>query len=109
MAHVIPGLTDDLVGMRSVASQAAEHGAQFLWGGTLYLKDGTRNHFAAFVRDHYPGIERDLFGLYPGAYARRDVTGRIDERVAAVRREQGFVEMQLTRDRARPRQLELSL
>ncbi len=109
MAPVIPGLTDDLAAMRSVASRAAEHGAQFLWGGTLYLKDGTRDHFAAFVRDHYPGIERDLFSLYPGAYARKDVSGRINESVAVVRREQGFDEMQLARDRARPRQLELSL
>ncbi len=109
MAPIIPGLTDDPVSMQSVASRAADHGAQFLWGSTLYLKDGTRDHFAAFVRDHYPDIEGDLFRLYPGAYARRDVARRIDERVAAVRREQGFADMQLKRDRARPRQLELSL
>ena len=109
MAPIIPGLTDDPADMQRVASQAAGHGAQFLWGGTLYLKDGTRDHFAAFVRDNYPDIESDLFRVYPGAYARRDVAGRIDEKVAAVRREQGFADMQLKRDRARPRQLELSL
>ena len=109
MAPIIPGLTDDLDGMQSVASQAADHGAQFLWGGTLYLKDGTRDHFTAFVRDHYPGIERDLFRVYPGAYARTDVARRIDEKVATVRREEGFADIQRMRDRTRPRQLELRL
>ena len=109
MAPIIPGLTDDLVSMRSVASQAADHGAQFLWGGTLYLKDGTRDHFMAFVRDQYPDIEGDLFRVYPGVYARRDVAGQIGDRVAAVRGEQGFAKMQLTRERSRPRQLELTL
>lgn len=109
LAPIIPGMTDDPEGLRRVASRAAESGARFLWGGTLYLKDGTRDHFMSFIREQFPDMEGGLAGVYPGAYARPDVAGRISERVEAIREDLGFAGVERERTAARPRQMKLGL
>ena len=109
LAPVIPGMTDDPEAMRRVASAAADSGARFLWGGALYLKEGTRDHFMSFIRERFPHMEGALADIYAGAYARPDVARRIGGRVQALKEDLGFGRLDRERAAARPRQMELRL
>ena len=69
LAPIIPGLTDRPEQIEAVVRAAAEHGACFLGANVLHLKPGTREHFLAFLRSHYPSLLAMYERLYPGAYA----------------------------------------
>ncbi len=71
VAPVVPGVTDDEAGLREVVRQASEHGARFLSGSILHLKEGTKGHFFNFLEANYPRLVVPYKGLYPGAYPPR--------------------------------------
>jgi DNA repair photolyase len=86
MAPIIPGITDGLANLGRVAQAASEHGARFLGGSTLYLKEGTKEHFLGFLESEYPGLVRQYGRLYPGAYAPRQVQHRLQGTVEMLKR-----------------------
>ena len=109
VAPIIPGMTDRLEDLRHVATLSAQSGAQILWGGTLYLKGGTRDHFMAFIREQFPEMEDGLRSIYSGAYAGPGVVGNIGARVKSIKEDLGFARMDRERTAARPRQLSFRL
>ncbi|MCH8206922.1 MAG: radical SAM protein, partial [Chloroflexi bacterium] len=109
LAPVIPGLTDIADNMETVARAAADHGARFLWGSTLYLKPGTKEHFLEFLGREHPGLAASYGKLYPGAYASRLVQNGIQAHVGKLRAAYGLAERRSRRPDPQPRQLELAL
>ena len=71
VAPIVPGVTDDEAGLSEVVRQASEHGAKFLSGSILHLKEGTKGHFFNFLKANYPRLVMPYRGLYPGAYPPR--------------------------------------
>ena len=109
LAPIIPGLTDTAENMETVARAAADHGARFLWGSTLYLKPGTKEHFLEFLGREYPGLAAGYRQLYPGAYASSLVQTDIRTRVGKLRASYGLAERRSRRPSPQPQQLELAL
>ena len=79
MAPVVPGLTDDPLAMEAVVRSAATHGACFVGGRVLELKEGTKEHFLGWLASDAPGLLERYAMLYPRAHAPR-------ERAAATQR-----------------------
>ena len=109
LAPIIPGLTDDPANLETVARAAADHGARFLWGSTLYLKPGTKEHFLEFLGREHPALLASYRQLYPGAYATRLVQTDIQTRVGKLRAAYGLAERRSRRPSRQPKQLELAL
>ena len=109
LAPIIPGLTDTAENMQSVARAAAEHGARFLWGSSLYLQPGTKEHFLEFLVREYPSLAAGYRQLYPGAYPSRLVQSDVQTRVGEVRAAYGLAERRSRRPSPQPKQLELVL
>ncbi|MDA0799730.1 MAG: radical SAM protein [Chloroflexi bacterium] len=72
MAPVVPGLTDDALAMEAVVRSAAAHGAQFVGGRVLELREGTKEHFLGWLATDAPGLLERYAMLYPGAHAPRE-------------------------------------
>jgi hypothetical protein len=51
---VLPRLTDSTVALEAVVRAAAEHGAQWLWSGTLHLEPPVRDWLLAALQRHFP-------------------------------------------------------
>ena len=110
LAPIIPGITDRMAGLREVVEAAAGHGAGFLGASTLYLKEGTKEHFLSFLEQDYPQLVETYRGLYPGAFAPWHVKRGIQARVAGLKRLYGLKERSEDPEvPERSRQLQLAL
>ena len=92
LAPIIPGITDDVSNLREVIKGASQHGARFLGANTLYLKEGTKEHFLGFLEREYPRLVGAYREFYPGAFSPRRMKDRIQEQVADLREEYGLAE-----------------
>src|SRR4029079_17205249 len=54
LAPVLPGLTDAPAQLDAVVRAAADHGAQWLWSGTLHLEPAVRDWFLQAIDRHFP-------------------------------------------------------
>ena len=82
LAPIIPGITDGAANLTEVVRRAAEHGARFLGASTLYLKEGTKEHFLSFLERDYPRLVETYGSLYPGPFLPRPLKENIQRRVA---------------------------
>jgi len=86
MAPLLPGLSDDPRLMREVVLAARDAGAAHLWWNVLNLRPGTREHFLDNLARDWPEQLARYERLYAGrAYLGKDVTGRIDAALTALR------------------------
>jgi DNA repair photolyase len=69
MAPIVPGLTSQPARLERAIKAIADHGAAFCGANVLYLKDGTRTHFMAFLAREYPQLVPRYQKMYRGAYA----------------------------------------
>ena len=109
LAPIVPGLTDGQENLETVARAAADHGARFLWGSTLYLKPGTKEHFMEFLDSEHPALAASYRQLYPGAYASRPVQDDIQTRVDELKARHGLAERRSRQSSPQPRQMQLAL
>jgi DNA repair photolyase len=110
LAPVVPGITDSLAGMTEVVRGAAEHGARFLAGNVLYLKDGTKQHFLGFLEREHPRLLKTYGSLYPGAFAPMRLKEGVQAQIAHLKSIYGLEERHEEPEAAgRPRQLQLAL
>ena len=109
LAPIIPGITDDQDNLETVTKAAAEHGAKFLWGSTLRLKPGTKEHFLEFLDREYPALSSNYRQLYPGAYAPQLVQSDIQTRIGVLKASNGLAERRSRRPSPQPLQLQLAL
>ena len=85
LAPIIPGITDSDANLAEVVRDSAGHGARFLGANTLYLKEGTKEHFFDFLQRDYPWLVGTYSGLYPGAFAPWSLKERLQKRVARLK------------------------
>ena len=85
LAPIMPGITDGVANLTEVVRGAAEHGARFLSGNALYLKEGTKDHFLAFLKQEYPGLLETYAGLYPGAFVPPHMKESLQKQIAGLR------------------------
>ncbi len=90
LAPVVPGVTDSLENLEAAAHAAAEHGARFVTTRVLYLKPGVKEHFEGFLRREYPDLVPRCRTMFPGAYASRGYTRRLDDLVAVLQDRYGL-------------------
>jgi DNA repair photolyase len=69
MNPIVPGLTSQPARLERTVKAIADHGASFMGTNLLYLKDGTRVHFMAFLEQRFPDLWKKYQRLYAGAYA----------------------------------------
>jgi DNA repair photolyase len=69
MNPIVPGLTSQPAKLERTVQAIADHGAAFMGTNLLYLKEGTRIHFMAFLEKNYPDLWTKYQRLYQGAYA----------------------------------------
>lgn len=86
MAPILPGLSDRPELLDEVVRAARDAGADHLWVNTLYLKEGTREHFLSSLATHWPELlpayERDYGGR---AYLPEARKKPVEEHVARLR------------------------
>jgi DNA repair photolyase len=88
---ILPGLTDAPRSLDSVARQAAESGAQFLYGNILFLMPSAMKHFMPFLEREYPKLLKRYRKLYArSAYLRGDYQEEIRKLLAKLRSEYGL-------------------
>ena len=86
LAPVMPGITDGGENLKAVVRAAADHGARFLGASTLYLKEGTKDHFLSFIEKEYPHLSESYRRLYPGAFAPWGLKNGLQSQVASLKR-----------------------
>jgi DNA repair photolyase len=89
LAPVLPGLTDAPRDMAAVLDAARQAGATHAWSNVLNLRPGTREHFLGVLEREWPAELARYERLYPAGgsgYLAPAEAGRIERRVAAVRR-----------------------
>ncbi len=69
MAPVVPGFTTQPARLEATIRAIGEHGAAFMGANVLHLKDGTKDHFMAFLAKEFPHMLEGYNRLYPRAYA----------------------------------------
>ena len=86
LAPLLPGLSDRPELIEAVVRAAREAGATTLWGGMLYLRSGTREHFLASLARDWPELLPRYEQLYAqSAYLPQAVATPVQRRVAELR------------------------
>lgn len=97
MAPILPGLSDDPAMIAEVMRAARDAGATFVWGGMLYLRAGTKEHFLETVAREWP----ELSAKYERLYAHRAYLAKADSEpvreVQRQRREMGIADRRRVR------------
>jgi DNA repair photolyase len=86
MAPVVPGFTTQPARLEATIRAVADHGAAFLGANLLHLKGGTKDHFMEFLKQEFPHLVEGYERLYPGAYAPKDYTRKVKEKIYALER-----------------------
>ena len=83
---ILPGLTDAPAQMESVARTAAAHGAQFLYGGVLFLMPSAYAQFLPFLEREFPRLAKRYKKLYArSAYLNGEYKEEISKTIAELR------------------------
>ncbi len=110
LAPIIPGITDGEANLREVAQGALDHGARFLGSNVLFLREGTKEHFLAFLEREYPDLTGSYRTLYAGAFVSPYTKQKVQAQVPRIKTTLGLVDRQAqVHGAGRPRQLQLSL
>ncbi len=67
MAPILPGISDRPDQLEAVVRAARDAGATRLWGGAVYLRPGTREHFFETLARHWP----EQLGEYQSMFRER--------------------------------------
>ena len=88
---LMPGITDSRVSMRGVAQAASNAGASFFSAGALFLKPCSKPTFLAFVKEHFPQLEKSYEQRYgESAFVSTQYNKRVADLVNALRKEFQF-------------------
>jgi DNA repair photolyase len=93
LAPVLPGITDRPEQLAEVVGAAKEYGAASLWTNALHLGDVTRQAFFEYLQHKRPHLVPEYERLYRGKYAPASYRSRVQEVVAALKRQHGFHEL----------------
>lgn len=85
VAPILPGLTDAPDQLEAVVAAAREAGATHLWGNTLNLRPGTKEHFLACLARDWPEQLQRYGQLYDRPYLAEDVAAPMKDRLHELR------------------------
>ncbi|MBV8845879.1 MAG: radical SAM protein [Bryobacterales bacterium] len=93
-APVLPLINDADTSLDAIAQAAATAGAKGFGGNVLFLKPCAKQVFMPFLEERFPLLVRKYRERFErNAYIRGDYPGRIQERIARIRRRYGFDQM----------------
>jgi DNA repair photolyase len=99
LAPILPGLTDAPAALEAVVRAAAEHGASWLWSGTLHLEPAVRDWLLGALERHFPAAVPAYARIYgpagaPGGarYTPRAESDRLRDRVRELKARYGLAE-----------------
>lgn len=90
LAPILPGLTDDQDNLRQLVRAAKDHGARFLGSQLVYLKSGAKEHFLQFLEGEHPDLLAEYRRLFPGPYAPKRFSRRLERQVNELKRDYGL-------------------
>src|SRR5471032_2268943 len=68
MAPIVPGFSSARDKLERTIKAIADHGARFVGCNVMYLQDGTRSHFMAFIDREFPAMRPRFDRLYTKKY-----------------------------------------
>lgn len=68
MAPIVPGFSSSRAKLERTVKAIADHGARFVGCNVMYLQDGTRAHFLAFLEREFPSMLPRYQRLYAQKY-----------------------------------------
>jgi len=81
MAPIVPGFSSSRDKLERTVKSIADHGARFVGCNVMYLQDGTRSHFMAFLEREFPSLvpryERLYRSKYPPTTYRKELQGMV--------------------------------
>ena len=69
MNPIVPGFSSSAAKIERTVKAVADHGARFLGCNVMFLEDGTRTHFMAFLQREFPAMLPRYEKLYEKKYA----------------------------------------
>jgi DNA repair photolyase len=88
---IIPLINDRRPQLEALAQAASAAGAQWMWGGVLFLSSTTKPVFFAFLEREFPHLLAKYQQHFSaGAYLRGDYPRRIGERLDVLRKQYGL-------------------
>ena len=90
LAPILPGITDSVESIEAVTAAAREHGAAFLDGTALRLAPVVKEHYLGFIGGSFPHLLPRYELAYPGTYAPRVYTDKLQARLDRIRDRYGF-------------------
>ena len=90
MAPIVPGITSQPAKLERTIKAIADHGASFVGVSLLYLKEGTRTHFLAYLAREFPHLLPQYETMYPGAYAPKHYATSVQTIVGLLRERHGL-------------------
>ncbi len=69
MNPIVPGFSSSRAKLERTVKAIADHGARFVGCNVMFLEDGTRTHFMAFLERHFPSWVPRYERLYVKKYA----------------------------------------
>ncbi len=91
-APILPLINDRRQQMEALAQAAAAAGAQWMWGGVVFLSATTKPVFYAFLEREFPHLLGKYKQHFAGnnAYLRGDYPARIKERLSEINERYGL-------------------
>jgi DNA repair photolyase len=68
MAPIVPGFSSSRSKLEATIKAIADHGARFAGCNVMYLQEGTRTHFLAFIEREFPSMRPRFERLYQKKY-----------------------------------------
>jgi len=68
MAPIVPGFSSSRSKLEATVKAIADHGARFAGCNVMYLQEGTRTHFMAFIEREFPSMRPRFERLYQRKY-----------------------------------------
>jgi DNA repair photolyase len=99
LAPVLPGITDTIASIDTVAAAAKGHGASSFGSAVLRLAPLVKEHYFSFVATHFPDLLPRYERAYSGTNITSDYLAAIDRRLAKIRERYGFTEDAMQRRR----------
>jgi DNA repair photolyase len=90
MAPVLPGITDGLASIESVAAAARDYGAKMFHPAPLRLAPLVREHYLGFIEQTFPELLPAYLRAYSGQNAAPAYLERLNGRIREVRTRYGF-------------------
>ena len=90
MNPIVPGISSKPALIERTVRTIAEHGARFVGCNVMYLQDGTRDHFMAWLGREYPHLVEGYTQLYAGKYPPAAYRDEVKHVVGAMRKKYGI-------------------